>query len=108
MLDLLADTIAEVTAIRAESEREADRRRREGRERAQRLEADARLRAEAVRSEAAAEVTRQVAGDTAAVRDRAERQAEEVRRLAGERLPDYSARVLQRMRAELRDARAPS
>ncbi len=101
VLDLLADAMGEASRIRADARQEADRRRRAGRERAQRIEADARLHAEEARGAAAADVTRRVAGDTDAVRAAAERRAAEVRRVTEERMPQYTDRVLEQLRADL-------
>lgn len=99
---LLAATQEEVSRIRSDAAREAERRRQHAAERASSLVASAHRQAEAERADAALGVGRKVEEESAAALAEAERVAEAVRREAAERMPVYLDRVMAATRAAMR------
>lgn len=98
VLILLSDVQEQARQIRAAGRDEADRRRHDAREQARALVSAAQREADAIRAEAAAEVRRRAAADTAAVLSAADRDADRIRRQVAERLPGYVDRVVRAVR----------
>lgn len=91
----------EVSRIRAEAQREAERRRQAAVEHASALVAAAHREAAAERADAALRLARHVEAETAATLAAAELDATAVRRRAAEKMPSYVERVVSATRAAL-------
>ncbi|MGN6577896.1 MAG: hypothetical protein ACTHKG_19660 [Nocardioides sp.] len=103
----LAEAQEQAAAIRAEASSEAEHRRQQTLERAASVVAAARRDEAAERSAAALRTSTKVTEESAALRAGAERDVEELRRRAAERMPALVDRVVSRTRAALDTANGP-
>jgi regulator of protease activity HflC (stomatin/prohibitin superfamily) len=101
----LLDVQERAHRVRADAQREADRRRSEAREQARALLSAAQREADAIRADAAAAVRREADAEDAAVLSAAGREVDLIRRQAVDRTPAFVDRVMASVRATFMDPR---
>jgi hypothetical protein len=106
VLSLLAPTVEEARRIRADAARECARRREAAHDQAKALEAGAHGLAEADRAQAALGVSRRADAEAAQIRAAGKERAEELSRVAADRMPATVDRVLVAVRAALVETRS--
>jgi vacuolar-type H+-ATPase subunit H len=103
VIALLADAQQEAAGIRADAEREAERRLREATEYERSLVASAHRQAEAERANASLQATGRAEEDAASTLSTAEREAADIRQRASERMSAYVDAVVSAVRGALHD-----